>query len=655
MSPIPPSLLAPAQWQTHFSIGITGHRAGHAIFAENQQIIRDQLGKLFGAIAAIQGELTEDAPTIRQHNLLAGGADQIAAELALERGWDLIAPLPFGLGLNLAINALAKTPGDVAALCAGRHANDPEVEARAAHIRSVLASAAVFEIADRDEEIRGLLEASLTDPDNLQNLRAFDALCSENAVLAGRVMIERSDLLIAVWDGHASHMQGGTGHTVVTALQQGTPVLIMEPAAPETWSIHTRPEELGHFTRRGGTVPDIARLRATIEATIVRKASDLAAIKREKWHAKRGFGLGFYRLIETLFGGREPNSGASTADYEAPDAIAEGSAASLLKKTGDALGNNSPLQSQLAGTLLPMFAWADGISSRLSDAYRSGMSLNFLLSALAIIAGVAYLPFNLASQKWAFASAELLLLVAILGITFTGYRMGWHRRWFETRRVAEYLRFAPGLLLMGVSRPIGRWPKGGTLQWPEQYARDALRNAGLPAVTLDRAYIRTILESVVLAHVKAQRVYHEAKAKRLTRVHHRLDKSAEACFLAAVLSVSVYLLLELGAVFDLFPASVVFASAKTFTFLGVTFPTLGANLAGIRYFGDFERFAAISNVTSAKLGNVASRIELLLSGAADQLTYGTASNLVREVDEIVVDEIAAWQAVFGAKHLSLPA
>ncbi|MEQ1880687.1 MAG: hypothetical protein ABL878_06900 [Burkholderiales bacterium] len=63
------------------------------------------------------------------------------------------------------------------------------------------------------------------------------------------------------------------------------------------------------------------------------------------------------------------------------------------------------------------------------------------------------------------------------------------------------------------------------------------------------------------------------------------------------------------------------AVSKLFTFLGVMFPTLGASVAGMRYFGDFERFAAISNVTAEKLDNVHKRIQLLLSAPDGMLDY----------------------------------
>jgi hypothetical protein len=92
-----------------------------------------------------------------------------------------------------------------------------------------------------------------------------------------------------------------------------------------------------------------------------------------------------------------------------------------------------------------------------------------------------------------------------------------------------------------------------------------------------------------------------------------------------------------------------------FTFLGVAFPTLGANLAGIRYFGDFERFGAISRVAAERLGEIEARLTLLLSGDPSALTYAAAADLLHALDDAVVEEIASWQAVFGAKHLALPA
>lgn len=642
----------PARWQAHLSLGITGHRASNPSFCAHAEAIAGGLAALFGEIDAIAASLPGARGAVRLHSLLVDGTDQVAADLALARGWELVVPLPFGADLNLAINAHPPTPADAAALCRGAPASDPDTEARAQAIRAITGRAQLFELADRDAEVEALWLASLADPDDRAAGRAFEALVSDNVALAGRVMIERTDLVVAVWDGKVSNLPGGTGHTVTAALAMGTPVLLIDPALPASWTILTRPEELG---QPRAAAPDPARLAAIIRAAVLSEEWSAEMLEHEKWHARSARGFGFYRRIERLFGGEPGAFGALGVTYEAPDAIAGGSGAALVAASAALPGGDARVIARLAGELLPMFAWADGIASRLADAYRSGMSINFVLAALAVIVGLAFLPAGLVEVKWVFATVELLLLGGILLLTAAGSRLGWHRRWFEMRRVAEYLRHAPGLLLLGVSRPTGRWPRGERGEWPEHFARHALRAVGLPRVRMTREYLAAALAGAVLPHVAAQRAYHEAKAHRLEQVHHRLDRAAEACFALAVVSVLAYLMLKLGGSAGLVPEHWSKASSPLITFLAVAFPTLGANLAGIRYFGDFERFAAISQVVAEKLSEIETRIGLLLTGAPQALTYAAAADLMHALDEAVVEEIASWQAVFGAKHLALPA
>ena len=649
-----------ADWRPHLALGITGHRATNASYSAHAKAISDALSGLFAQIETIADNLPGTRGGLRLHSLLVDGTDQVAAELALARGWELVVPLPFGADLNLAINAHPADVADAAALAQGRPAADAAVEARAAAIRAITAKAHLFELADRDAEVEPLWLTSLADPADRVSARAFEALVSDNVTLAGRVMIERTDLVVAVWDGKVANLPGGTGHTVATALMMGTPVLLIDPAAPHDWSILTRPEELAQpRINVPDAGPDVARLEAIIRAAVVVEGWKPDLLERESWrsHSSRAFGL--YRRIERIFG-REPNAfGTLRVEYEAPGAIAGGSAAGLVTAAGAMPGGDAQVAVQLRERILPMFAWADGIASRLADAYRSGMCVNFVLAALAVIIGLAFLPAGLGEVKWIFAGIELLLLVSILALTAAGSRRNWHRRWFELRRVAEYLRHAPGLLLLGVSRPTGRWPRkggsGNSAEWPEHFARHALRSVGLPRTRVNRAYLRAGLSDVVLPHVTAQRAYHQSKAHRLECVHHRLDRTAAMCFTLAVISVLAYLLVKLGGVSGVLPKDWAAMVSPLFTFLGVAFPTLGANLAGIRYFGDFERFGAISLVAAEKLSEIEDRIGLLLSGAETGLTYAAAADLMHALDEAVVEEIASWQSVFGAKHLALPA
>lgn len=665
---MPASQPAPVSdnWQPHLALGITGHRASNASFGAHAEAIAAALAALFAEIDTIASTLPGTRGAVRLHSLLVDGTDQIAADLALQRGWDLAVPLPFGAALNCAINAHPETLADAEALLAGRAAGDPAVEAKAAAIRAITARASLFQLADRDEEVEALWRASLADPDDRVAVRAFEALASDNVALAGRVMIERTDLVIAVWDGKVANLPGGTGHTVAAALAMGAPVLLIDPAVPGSWRILGRPEELGQAW--DGSAPDMARLEAIIRAAVVCEGWSPAQLSKEQWKPRSSRPFGLYRRIERVFGGGGNPFGSLKVTYEAPEAVVTGSGAEVIAAAEAMPGGDPDVTRQLAEDVLPLGAWAEGIACRLADAYRSGMTVNFVLATLAVIIGIAYLPTGMGDHKWAFALVELLLLGGILVLTAAGSRLGWHRRWFAMRRVAEYLRHAPSLLLLGVSRPTGRWPRSGRgsgrehgrergegAEWPEHFARHALRDVGLPRVAVTRAYLRAGLTGAVLPHVVGQRTYHEAKAHRLERVHHRLDKVAETCFALAVASVVAYLSLKGAGGAGMVPKHMASELSPFFTFCGVAFPTLGANLSGIRFFGDFERFGAISHVAAEKLREIEARIELLLSGDERALTYAAAADLIHALDEAVVEEIASWQAVFGAKHLALPA
>lgn len=641
----------PVTQVARFAVGITGHRDTDPALAANRLSVADALHGVFGRI---DERLGGNSSAARLHTLLAHGVDQTAAAEAMARGWEIVSAMPFGHRMNVVVNALPETREDALALLGGGIVADPQVQARAEQIREWSAKARVFALADRDTEIETLLLATLDTPDDVDGVQRLGAAVSAQAALAGRVMIEQSDLLIGVWNGHTQSRIGGTGHTIVMALEMGTPVLLIDPARPEVWSILDSIEQLAGRHDKSGE--DLDRLSAVIENALAPGTDEsTAGLQNETWHPHSSRLSSIYRRIEALFGGEPRPFRSLEQSYETPDEIAAGSAAPLLERARALPGADQRFVDAVASGVLPAFAWADGISAWLSDAYRSGMVANFALSALAIISGILYLPLGVGGGKWIFAVIEFGLLASILLITWFGARRRLHARWFETRRVAEYLRHAPIMLLTGVVRPAGRWPRGTGTTWPEASARHAFRALGLPQVQVTGEFLRAVLTDLLAPHVASQRAYHDAKAKRLARVHHRLDRLAEGLFKLAVVSVSTYLLLKGAAALHLIPLAWPTNSSNVFTFLGVALPTLGAAIAGIRFFGDFERFAAISEVTAGKLAQVETRIDQLLAGPQSAIGYAGVSRLAHEIDDVVVSEIESWQAVFSGKRVALPA
>lgn len=664
---------APPPPRVRLSLGVTGHRAGHAVYAQNaariEACVRAVLDVIAGAVDAEPQPFGPGsiAPT-RLHSMLADGADQLLAREALARGWELIAPLPFGADLNCAINCAPLTAADARSLMAAGGASEAQVAARAHAIRTLTAQARLFELADDDEEIAEVFLDALENPERASAREIFAADSSERVALAARLVIEQSDLVIAVWDGARATFVGGTGHTIAQALHLGAPVVWIDPASPEGWRILRAPEALASLRTTSVDPHRMEHVRALTREAL-RPAEPgagshhhrggspgVSALDAAHWQPRSNRVWHLYRRVEALFGGDKTRNPwrSLRATYEGHETIAQGSGAPVLAASRAVLGGDDAFTQEIAASVLSRFAWADGISSRLSDTYRGGMMINFLLSSFAIVGGIAYLPLADYQLKWAFALFEFALLSLILIITFQGQKRRWHARWFETRRVAEYLRHAPLLLTLGAARAPGRWPKGAETSWPEWYARHALREVGLPRVKVTPGYLRAALDTLLDTHVTQQRNYHQAKAKRLAAVHHNLDTLSEWMFRIAVVSVAIYLGLQGAVWLKMFDKAALKEFSKVFTFLGVLLPTFGGTIAGIRYFGDFERFAAISEVTAQKLDSVHARIALLVNTPDANMDYGPVAEIAHAADDIVFSEIENWQAVFGGKHITVP-
>ncbi|MFN8733205.1 MAG: hypothetical protein ACK5ZD_08585, partial [Hyphomonadaceae bacterium] len=226
----PVSFSVPAAPHIRLCLGVTGHRDANPAFSVNRGAIEDALSQVFDLFdrAVARERLAEPSKavaTTRMHSLLVDGLDQIAARQAKSRGWELVAPLPFGRKLNTAINAHPADVDEARFLLSGVGACAGSTKARAAVIDELVDTARLFELADRDGLIERLYLAKLGTPTDVNAAQAYSFAASERVALAAQVMIEQSDLVVGVWDGASTSFVGGTGHTIALALSMGTPVL----------------------------------------------------------------------------------------------------------------------------------------------------------------------------------------------------------------------------------------------------------------------------------------------------------------------------------------------------------------------------------------------------------------------------------------------
>lgn len=471
-------------------------------------------------------------------------------------------------------------------------------------------------------------------------------------VLCGNVMLRQIDLLIAVWDGEPPK-PGGTGAIVQEACNGGIPVIWIatdgdHPIAPIDSFHNDRP----------GRAPDgwseqtlRTRLDPILAAPTADPLSDRSQRARlEQFYAEpwpRRSRASSFDLLKRWASGQRPLR--LTLETE-PRATMITSCSQIIDEAPDA----GPLSQRLRDVLAPRQAWADALAVYCSHLYRNAYVLSYLLAAAAVMIAVVGAYVEQPILKFVFVGVELLVIIAIIHLVRRGGRSAWHERWMDYRLVAESLRHARFLAYVSEfglihSKSLVNQP------WTIWYIRATLRELGSPGATLDRAYQRRLLQSVLQREVRDQRHWHEANVDAMKKVDHFLHHLAIRCFNytfgalcgGLVVLIAIILLLPEHQEHDVLkvmkPVLLLFAAGL---------PALGAALAGIRAQGEFEDSKDRSEHMVAELHALDASFEQQL---AEQPRLDHTGALLIETARIQSEDLAAWQELYGRKRLSLPA
>ncbi len=157
------------------AIGVTGHRLNQLPAADIPRLRRTLARVMDKAEATARAAAKRDPVRMTMVSALAEGADRFAAHAALARDWRLVAPLPFRVA---------------------RYLKDFETPASKAEFRALLDAATGYEPAGRGSYLA-----------------------------VGEMILDRSDILIALWNGAPPRGPGGTADVAARALQMGKPVI----------------------------------------------------------------------------------------------------------------------------------------------------------------------------------------------------------------------------------------------------------------------------------------------------------------------------------------------------------------------------------------------------------------------------------------------
>ena len=584
-------------------VGVTGHRAD--MLAEGSvEPLRKRIRAILTLIAAAGADLLEKerncfapgACQLRFLSPIADGADQIAAEVALDLGWELEAILPFE---------------------------------RSAYAASLASDAA----RERLDGLIGRAACLLELPgDPGDGLDAY--------VMTGRATVAHCDLLIAVWDGLPPRGRGGTGEVVQFALTRGTAIahVPVDPAAEPRllWSA---------FDPSVVTVADDAEVtrpvaREDVDALLSALLMPPPNPQEQRFfkrfmteHLPRIRTRIEYPLLLSAAGVRRFRVRDLTANHA--DAQTRDEWRRYRAGCADAHNILAPID-----MLERSYSWADGLATHFAQTYRSGHIFNFLLGGFAVCLGLG--AFVVPHLKFEEAALELLITLAIILNAIIGQRQEWHRRWLDYRQLAERLRPMRTLMLLGIAAPDppGTDTNPVPKRWIDWYASGIWRAMPCPSGAIDRPCAARLGRAIAEHEVEPQVSYHLRNAEQIEALDQRLEQISMVLFATTVLvTIATLIGLAIGSDF-------VNAYGNWFTLVSAGFPALGTAIFGIRFQADFGGDALRSKATAETLRQIDQELrkDVSLSRAAD---------LAEQAARIMLSDLDEWRLVNQQRDLSV--
>jgi hypothetical protein len=496
-----------------FRVGVTGHRWIRRDDEAARQAVGAALNDAFARCANRSTAWTSVEEAVVSS--LAEGADRLAAMWAVQHGFRLEVLLPMEPEVYVADFATETSRTEFWRLIDAADAvavvPPPDTSRAPTLVRSPC--------EDHSPRARGAVAGARRRQVSAQ---IEDAYCA-----AGEAVVERSDVLLAVWDGRPAKGIGGTGEVVAAAGRSGVPV---------SWVFAEQ-----HCDRPPTFVPADVRYAAVQD---VRPVSD---------SADRPLSPSAFSLLDVY------NRTALPSRSAAPPGPHDDPAVQQL----------SHYQHR-----------ADLMAVRAQNAMRRSALAVYTLAVVAV-AIAAGQPVFFPEQEW-LGWVEVLALVAITGILLWGHHRRFLDRWLATRILAERLRSGCHLARIGAAPVLGTPQSDAEASSPAtESARRAVREAVLragvaPSAHMDLEAGRSLLLEKWL---QPQLDYHQEVARTARTREVRSTWLTIGLFIVSLVAALAHVLHVLESE----------GAGEYWTFLAVVVPAAAAAVSGYTAHREYVR------------------------------------------------------------------
>ena len=451
-----------------------------------------------------------------------------------------------------------------------------------------------FKTEDSKREFCGLLDQAS------DIWQAPDAPTRDEAYeRAGRYVVDRSDAVIALWDGEPPRGQGGTAEIVGYAEEQGLPL---------AW-VHTKGS------------PTVTCVLGDRRARVVKAA----AAKLAEYNAGKIDPAKFGREVDNL---RKELMPDMSRDIPI-----------------DPLGLS---RETVAGWVFPYFVRADVLALRHQRRFRLLSWLIFALAAAAV--AVVAIQASFAPKRTWLAAFEVVFLLALLIILRMSRRRRLYDQWISCRFLAERLRSSYFLALAGTGDQRGRsgrltYLSDSSEAWIERALSEVMaRRPGLddgpPPVDALRDYLRR-------RWIDSQISYQEKTSRKQRRFDDRLVWATVSLFWLTLIVACIHIF---GGHF--FHAmgitredSVAFWE-ELLVVVAITVPAVGAAFHGIGTQRQFRRHSE----RYRRMADVLAQVQHEMAAAT---TLKQVQKVAAETEQIMREENSDWFGVMRFHDMEL--
>jgi hypothetical protein len=456
----------------------------------------------------------------------------------------------------------------------------------------------------------------------------------------GRWIVRHAELLVCWWDGAPPRGPGGAGDTLRRALERGLPAIWLKPGQP-----HPRLIDPAHLHHHADAAEAMLELESIAEPlSSVRLTGLLARVLAPPSASDDGSQRG---------------EAAARLDYATTDPLRRqpppvGLVQALLDRTlwrlfrsfelaagglrppADADAPPPPGLAAQPGFRRLQAATDEAIAraNHLSSVHRSEQLMLIVIAIVAVFVGVLPALEALSRSHALAAEVEFALGVIAFFLAAAAGRAHRHRRWSDSRRLAERLRAATATWPLGFD--IADAHAQPPASWTEWRARAVIRAAGLPLGWIDRARFDADAAWIVRQLIGGQIDYHSRQHLIAENIEAFVRRVESTAFAVLMLTLLAYLTMTWTAPLAGWTPPpwvgglVILVSAVS--------PAVGAGCLALEATNGFGELA----LHSERLEDAFEEMRTQL-GETETATYHGVQHIIRRAAQLVVEDADAWR------------